>query len=53
MSWEQWLSVIEEAKDLQTQELSAPPVCCPNDATPLIQGPDGQLWCPFDGWPNP
>jgi uncharacterized Zn finger protein (UPF0148 family) len=27
----------------------APLVACPNDGEPLRTGPDGQLYCPFDG----
>ncbi len=23
---------------------------CPNDGETLQQGPDGRLFCPFDGW---
>lgn len=26
------------------------PVACPNDGEPLRPGPDGEPYCPFDGW---
>lgn len=35
---------------------SVPPVACPNDGTPLLQGPPQEptiLYCPFDGWQYP
>lgn len=36
----------QEALRLETDE----PVECPNDGTPLEEGPDGQPFCRFDGW---
>jgi hypothetical protein len=33
-----------------------PVVACPNDGTPLVQGPPQEpavLFCPFDGWQYP
>lgn len=29
------------------------PVACPNDGEPLRTGPDGILFCPYDGWQFP
>lgn len=26
------------------------PTACPNDGEPLTEGPDGHLFCRFDGW---
>jgi hypothetical protein len=26
------------------------PVACPHDGEPLTSGPDGELFCRFDGW---
>ncbi len=50
MPWEQWL----DAKRMTQQELeelaALPPEACPNDGEPLSQGPDGALFCRFDGW---
>lgn len=50
MSWEELLAIGREAADEQRAELSAPPQACPNDGEPLRSGPDGTLFCPFDGW---
>lgn len=53
MSWEQLLSIAQEAADLKRDELSRPPVACPNDGEPLLQGPDGTLFCKYDGYQFP
>lgn len=45
MSWYQLLAMQAEAADARL----APLVACPNDGEPLRTGPDGQLYCPFDG----
>lgn len=50
MSWEQLLDIYSEAVEHERDERSRPPQACPNDGEPLIEGPDGQLFCPFDGW---
>lgn len=53
MSWEQLLDIVRETADLADQEAASPPAACPNDGEPLRTGPNGQLFCPFDGWqPN-
>lgn len=52
MAFEQLLAVLEEQRELAREELGSPPQACPNDGTPLLEGPDHQLFCPFDGWPN-
>lgn len=36
----------QEAADWETTTLFE----CPNDATTLLTGPHGELYCPFDGW---
>ncbi|HZN70570.1 MAG TPA: hypothetical protein VFC00_02635 [Micromonosporaceae bacterium] len=56
MGFEGWLAVIrssaEEYEYFKNEERSNP-VACPNDGEPLRSGPDGQPYCPFDGWrPN-
>jgi hypothetical protein len=53
MSWEQLSSMLAEARALDAEEATKVPVDCPNDFTPLREGPDGQLFCPFDGWQYP
>lgn len=50
MSWEQYISIIAEAKQVYADELAKLPECCPWCATDLDAGPDGTLHCPFDGW---
>jgi hypothetical protein len=50
MSWQQMISIVQEARALQAEEEVAKPTACPNDGTPLKETPDGVLFCPFDGW---
>lgn len=50
MSWEQLNSIIKSIDEEQAQLRAQPPIDCPNDGTPLQNGPDGILYCPFDGW---
>lgn len=50
MSWDQYLSIAKEAAQIRTEERSRPPTACPNDGEPLTTGPDGKLFCRFDGW---
>jgi hypothetical protein len=50
MSWEQLISIIRESADEAHTDASTPPIACPNDGEPLLTGPDGQLFCRFDGW---
>ncbi|HEY0638390.1 MAG TPA: hypothetical protein VGD67_12150 [Pseudonocardiaceae bacterium] len=53
MSWEQLRDTLREAAAECEAAATSPPVACPNDGEPLRTGPDGQLYCPFDGWrPN-
>lgn len=53
MSYEALLGFIQEARDIDAEEQSRPPVECPNDFTALREGPDGILFCPWDGWQYP
>jgi hypothetical protein len=53
MAWQQLLSIIAEAKELDRLNLTKVPVECPNDYTTLQQGPGGTLFCPYDGWKYP
>lgn len=50
MSWEQLLSIQQEAAAEQEAEQAQPPQACPNDGEPLTEGPGGVLFCTFDGW---
>lgn len=49
-SWYGLLSILREGAELYRQERERDPVACPNDGEPLQQGPDGELFCSFDGW---
>lgn len=49
-SWYQLLDILREAEDIARAEASRPPAACPNDGEPLAAGPDGRLFCVFDGW---
>lgn len=50
MPWEQLLSIRREQAETIREQLAAPPQACPNDGEPLREGPNGGLFCPFDGW---
>lgn len=50
MSWQQLLDIQREAEEDRRAERAQPPSACPNDGTPLLTGPDGELYCRFDGW---
>lgn len=54
MAWEQLVAMIQEARDIDQTDRSTAPTSCPNDQTPLREGQDGKLFCPFDGlvWPD-
>jgi hypothetical protein len=53
MAWQQLIGIIEEARALEREEATKIPVECPNDFTPLKEGPNGVLFCPYDGWKYP
>lgn len=49
-------STLREQAQYQEYYKTIPPVACPNDGTPLTQGPTSQpgvLFCPFDFWQYP
>lgn len=50
MSWYQLLSIIRLNDDERRAWRNAAPEACPKDGTPLKTGPNGELFCPFDGW---
>jgi hypothetical protein len=52
MSWSQLIAIREEQVTTVLAERDRPLSACPNDGEPLRAGPDGELFCPFDGWPN-
>lgn len=53
MAWEQYLAIMREAAQEARDEQTRPPAACPNDGEPLLQGPDGSLYCKFDGYRYP
>lgn len=54
MSWEQLRSIVVADRQEREYWAAQPPRACPNDGTPLQAGPDGELFCPHDGfsWPR-
>lgn len=50
MAWEQLSAIVQTNRDLAATERNTPPTNCPNDGVALLEGPDGQLYCPSDGW---
>ncbi|MGH6654067.1 MAG: hypothetical protein ACRDVE_02545, partial [Actinocrinis sp.] len=51
--------VFEESRQEFEAFVSRPPVACPNDGEPLVNGPSTEsgtgieLYCKFDGWQYP
>lgn len=54
MAWEQLTAMIQEAQDVVDKDRATPPTSCPNDHTALREGPEGKMYCPWDGlvWPD-
>lgn len=50
MSWQQLLDIAAEATQAARDAQTRPPLACPSCGEPLRAGPDGTLFCPFDGW---
>lgn len=50
MSWQQLLSVYEQQRQAVRDEPALRQQACPNDGEPYRVGPQGQLYCPFDGY---
>lgn len=54
MSWNQLLSIIEEAHEIDREQATRIPVDCPVCGNVLSAGPEGvQLFCSSDGWQYP
>lgn len=50
------LATLQQQAEYVGYYKTQPPVACPNDGTPLKDGPPGHaavLFCPFDGWQYP
>lgn len=49
-SWETWFAIQAEAAWLAREDAAAPVTVCPNDGEPLLLGPRGEMYCPYDGF---
>jgi len=54
MAWEQLLGYVQEAAEYDREDAAATPTECPHDYFPLTEGPNGKLFCRWDGttWPD-
>lgn len=50
MSWYGLLDIIIEQQKWVAEDRARTPVACPNDGEPLLQGENGILYCPYDGY---
>lgn len=50
MSWEQVQAIVAAARQEWEQNRKGPPAACPLCGTPLSSGPEGELFCVFEGW---
>lgn len=50
MGFQDLLQILRESRQEAEAERSRRPSACPNDGTPLKTGPNGELYCEFDGW---
>lgn len=48
--WWSLIDIFDEASDLVLQGWEQERLVCPNDGEPLRSGPEGELYCPFDGY---
>jgi len=53
VGWYAYLDIITEARMEAQRASQAVPLACPNDGQPLLEGPEGQFFCPVDGWNYP
>jgi hypothetical protein len=49
-SWWGLHSIIHEAQQMAAEDSARRPVACPIDGNVLMSGPNGELYCPWDGW---
>jgi len=49
-AWESLLAVQQRQSVFTAEWEASAPEACPNDGTPLLEGPNGDLVCPFDEW---
>ena len=53
--WDLYSTLQQQAADYEYYKTTLP-MACPNDGTPLLDGPPSQpgiLYCPHDGWQYP
>jgi hypothetical protein len=48
--WQDLLAILKQGAEERAAERAQGPLACPNDGEPLTSGPDGRLFCRFDGW---
>ena len=48
--WYGLLSISDNVRQNSADEARRQPEACPNDGEPLSVGPDGRLFCVYDGW---
>lgn len=49
-SWYQLVAITAEARELRRTNAELERLACPNDGEPYLTGPDGLLYCPYDGY---
>lgn len=47
--WWGLADILSDSVQLRADELSRPPEACPDCGEPLRTGPEGELYCAFDG----
>lgn len=54
MSWDQMVSIVEEAVTYVEDERTTAPLACPYDGEPLREAPQSGLYCPLGNyeWPR-
>lgn len=54
MAWQQLVAMVQEAREIEAQDRSGVPSSCVQCYTALREGPEGTLFCPWDGlrWPE-
>lgn len=53
MGWYQLVQIVKNARDPQFRATAVEQMTCPRDGEPLQTGPDGGLFCRYDGWRPP
>jgi hypothetical protein len=48
--WYGLLDILHQQREAVEEWRDSEPVACPHDGTPLMQDPEGNLRCEFDGW---